>query len=99
MAGAPDWRHAPDNAVKEVPMWKTVRAILLAIMLVSLGATTVLGFGPHPLPDAACNAELVGYGASGGYNVVPHWKDWDGDGEFACYHLNPLYPPGNDSLE
>ena len=80
-------------------MRKSVLATLLAIMLVSLGATTVLAFGPQPVPDAACNAELVGYEASGGYNVVPHWKDWDGDGEFACYHLNPIYPPGDASLE
>jgi hypothetical protein len=80
-------------------MKKPIRACLMATALVSLGAPTVLAFGPQPMPDAACNAEKVGYAASGGYNVVPHWKDWDGDGEYACYHLNPNYPPGNPSLE
>jgi len=81
-------------------MRTTLRSGLLALALLSLGAPAVLAFGPQPLPDAACNAEdHGGYAAQGYYNTVPHWKDWDGDNEYACYHLNPLYPPGDASLE
>ncbi len=80
-------------------MRKSIRACLMAVALAAMGAPTALALGPQPMPDAACHAELVGYWAEGGYNTVPHWKDWDGDGEYACYHLNPIYPPGNGSLE
>jgi hypothetical protein len=60
----------------------------------SLGAVASAD-GPQPLPEGACNqGTAIGYV---GYNVVPHWKDWDHDGEYACYHLNPTYPPGEGS--
>jgi hypothetical protein len=80
-------------------MRTSIGAGLLVTALACTGAPAAFAFGPQPMPDAACNAERVGYWAQGGYNTVPHWKDWDGDGVYACYHLNPLYPPGNPSLE
>ena len=83
-------------------MRKINRAGLLAVTLATVAAPTALAGGPQLMPDKACNAEdHGGYAAQGYYNVVPHWKDWDGDGTYACYHLNlnPFVPPGDGSLE
>jgi len=41
------------------------------------------------LPDAACNAGTLGTDKRG---PVPHLHDFDGDGEFGCYHRNPALP-------
>ena len=64
----------------------------------SLGSVAS-AFGPQPLPDAACNQGTAIPWTGYMDNVIPHWKDWDGDGTFACYHLNPTYPPGNAGME
>jgi len=83
-------------------MRRRIRAGLLALIALLLGAPAALAFGPQLMPDDACNAERVGYYAQGEFNVVPHWKDWDGDQEKACYHLNSnpnKYPPGGPWLE
>jgi hypothetical protein len=64
-----------------------------SLCLMSLGSAAS-ALGPQPLPEAACNRGTAIPWTGYFDNAIPHWVDWDGDGEPACYHLNPTYPPG-----
>jgi hypothetical protein len=54
--------------------------------------------GPQRLPDAPCNDGTATAHAqeAGGAESIPHLHDFDNDGVWACYHLNPTAspPPG-----
>lgn len=79
-------------------MKRTLIVCLLAfaLLLVSFGGVAS-AFGPQPMPDHACNQGTAIPWTGYLDNSIPHLKDWDGDGVFACYHLNPTYPPGDGS--
>jgi hypothetical protein len=80
------------------------RALIVSVLTGVLAYAASLGSmayaaGPQPLPEAACNRGTAIPWTGYLDNTIPHWVDWNGDGEPACYHLNPTYPPGGPSLE
>lgn len=74
------------------------RGTLIALIAVTL--VLLMSFwsaalaGPQPLPESACNqgtANANTHAQDG--DTVAHHHDFDGDGQEACYHFNPTYPP------
>ncbi len=81
----------PKTACRSGSLLQRIR--LGAIAIVAVAALTlpteVALADTQRLPDAACNAGTLGTGKRG---PVPHLHDFDGDGEFGCYHRNPVLP-------